>query len=139
MYSKSDLPAELQNAPSLSSFKSLLNSDLSKCPKYFYTGIRKWQIYHARLRTECSPLNYHLFRKNITNSPLCQCGLPETNYHFFFECQQYNNIRNILFHTLLAYCYVTLPILLRGDNNLKNIYPRQQTFSIVLCKLCSLR
>jgi hypothetical protein len=51
-----DLPSELQNAPSLLSFKSLLNSDLSKCPKYFYTGIRKWQI-------PCTPLNYDLFRE----------------------------------------------------------------------------
>jgi hypothetical protein len=78
-----ELPDDIQNAPSLSSFKCLLNRNIKKCPKYFYTGIRKWQIHRARLRTECSSLNHHLFRKNIVNTPLCQCGLPETNHHFF--------------------------------------------------------
>ena len=71
------LTPDQQNAPSLASFKRLIRKT-NRCPSYYYAGTRKWQIHHTRLRTECA-LNQHLFRKNIVASPLCQCGLQETN------------------------------------------------------------
>ena len=63
-------------------------------PKYFNAGSRMGQTLHARLRMECSSLNFHLYRKNIVPNPSCSCGGFESSYHFFFTCPKYSRIRN---------------------------------------------
>ena len=44
---------------------------------HYYTGCRKGQILLTRLRMNCSLLNFDLFVKNITDSPICLCGTIE--------------------------------------------------------------
>ena len=70
------LPLDTRNSEFLASFKRKLNSRITRTfvPKYYYTGNRKLQVLHTRLRTNCSSLNHDLFLKNITDSPLCRCG-----------------------------------------------------------------
>ena len=70
-------------ATSLSAFKHKLNRNIRVPPKFYFTRKRLGQIYHARLRTNCSSLNLHLFSKHLTDSPLCACGSIEDTYHFY--------------------------------------------------------
>ena len=81
-----DLPVEAHLYNTLNSFKHFLNKETARVPQHFYTGSRKAQILHTRLRTKCSSLNLDLFMKNITDSPLCSCGSVEDAQHFFFHC-----------------------------------------------------
>jgi hypothetical protein len=61
------------------------------------------------LRMQCSSLNHHLFRKNIVNSPFCQCGATETTAHFLLHCPRHNATRLRYIHT------INLPINLNTD------------------------
>ena len=79
-----NLPVAAKESDSVNSFKRFLNQNKTPVPKYYYTGSRKAQILHTRLRTNCSSLNMDLFLKNISDSPLCRCGTLENAQHFFF-------------------------------------------------------
>ena len=70
------LPLGTRNSESLASFKRKLNSRITRTfvPKYHYTGNRKLQVLHTRLRTNFSSLNHDLFLKNITDSTLYRCA-----------------------------------------------------------------
>ena len=61
-----NLTLDVRNSDSLYRFKRNLNNNDRFVPKYFYSGIRKLQILHTRLRTGCSSLNHDLFVKHIT-------------------------------------------------------------------------
>ena len=114
-----NLTDELRNAPTLDNFKSLLNRNNGKVPKYYLTGSRKAQILHTRLRTNCSSLNLHLFQKNISNSAACSCGSIESVKHYFFNCPHYHVSRNILLRNIQSICNnVTVDILLKGSSHL---------------------
>ena len=54
-----DLPGEIQNANSIAAFKYNLKrlSNVSLPPLYYSSGNRTCQIYHTRIRTNCSSLN----------------------------------------------------------------------------------
>ena len=75
LYYNSFLPSVVRELNSLSdssrftatleSYKMSLNVDTVNKPPYYYIGERLGQIYHPRLRTECSSLNEHLFRKAL--------------------------------------------------------------------------
>lgn len=108
LYSNSFLPSTLRDwntldlpvrdSSSLNIFKSRVNSnstDLTNPPKYFNNiqTSRKGQIYHARLRLECSSLSHHLFLKNIVDNPLCSCGATETASHYLLSCVKYRPLR----------------------------------------------
>ena len=80
------LPRQVQDSPSLSSFRYQLNSNLTKPPAYYTTGSRQDKINHTRIRTRCSALNQHLFSKNVVLSPLCSCVGIENSHHFLLEC-----------------------------------------------------
>ena len=88
-----DLPNDIQNAPSVASFKYKLNRNLTAPPKYYNAGSRKEQILQARLRLECSSLNSDLYRKHIVLNPSCQCGGFESAAHFLFTCPIFMNAR----------------------------------------------
>ena len=77
------LPEEIRSSASLSVFKHKLNRDSKMPSKFYFIGKRLGQIYHARLRTNCSSLNQHLFSKNLIDNPLCICGSVEDTYHYF--------------------------------------------------------
>jgi ribonuclease HI len=48
----------------------------------------------VQLRAGHSPLNDHLFKRNISDSPLCsKCKLKETTEHFLLYCSRYKNER----------------------------------------------
>ena len=98
------LSDEIKSAPNVEAFKYCLNKNLRKPPGYFSCGTCMGQVLHARLRLECSSLNSHLYRKNITESPSCSCGGFESKYHYLFTCPKYANHRNrYLPHNLQNY------------------------------------
>ncbi|KAK3096455.1 hypothetical protein FSP39_000336 [Pinctada imbricata] len=113
-----NLPDQLKLAPSLNSFKTLLNNDKRKPPKYYFFGNRQSQILHSRLRLHCSSLNADLFDNHISESNLCTCGSPETAEHFLLTCNKYSEIRNRTIDTIpLSY---SIQILLEGNNLLSD-------------------
>ncbi|MCG8046167.1 MAG: reverse transcriptase domain-containing protein [Candidatus Thiodiazotropha endolucinida] len=113
-----DLPEPTRNSPSLNIFKSRINSNITLPPSYYSTGKRIGQIYHARLRTKCSSLRQHLFSKNISDSPRCECGSVEDNHHFLLVCNKYTDLRRELFTIVSEKCQPTLNVLLYGDLSL---------------------
>ena len=97
---------------------SMLSSKKKKnvpVPKYFYTGKRKVQILHTRLRTNCSSLNLDIFIKNISDSPMCTCGSVEDTQHYFFHSINFRQQRTELFNEISQYCIPTLNLILYGD------------------------
>ena len=96
----------------------MFKSKSCSCFKLFYTVARKPQTLHTRLRTKCSSLNYDLFLKNITESPLCGCGSGEIENaeHFFLWCCLYGEFRADLQETVSQYCAISL--LLNGAETL---------------------
>ena len=75
------------------SFKKYLYQNKVNIPSYYYLGNRRVQILHSKLRLECSALNIHIFRKNLTESLLCTCGSIETPYHYFLQWSRYRTAR----------------------------------------------
>ena len=61
-------------------------------PLIYRNGKRFGQLYHARLRTDCSSL-ITPSTQNIIDSPLCICGRTETANHDLFECNRLNEFR----------------------------------------------
>ena len=124
------LSDEIRNSQTFSIFKSKLNADGVKPPSYYNYGLRTLQIYHTRLRLDCSSLNSHLHKKNIVESPLCICGDAETTKHYLLHCPQYHVPRN---QVLNDYLHMPIKTLLKGDPHLsveenENIFNAVQTF-----------
>ena len=110
-----NLSVEAKQCESVNSFKCLLQKEKKAVPKHYYTGCRKGQILLTRLRTNCSSLNFDLFVKNISDSPLCLCGSIENAQHFFFHCTMYQAQRNELINAISPYQYPSLNLFLYGD------------------------
>ncbi|MES9994334.1 MAG: reverse transcriptase family protein [Candidatus Thiodiazotropha sp.] len=122
-----NLPEETKQSASLQCFKNSLKKNTQPpVPKYYYTGSRKAQVLHTRLRTNCSSLNLHLFLKNITESPLCRCGSIENTEHFFLYCRYYQEQRDELLSVVMPYQIPTVNLFLYGDKNLS-----QQTNKVI--------
>ena len=66
-------PENIKSSRYVQIIKSNLQHQNNTKAIYYYIGTRLGQILHASLRMQCSSLNLHLFRKNIVNSPFCQC------------------------------------------------------------------
>ena len=63
---------------------------------FYYTGDRKSQILHTRLRTNCIGLNISLYQKNIVDSPMCNCGAVESTDHYmllYWSLLNWHNLR----------------------------------------------
>ena len=105
---------------SIDSFKRQISRNKTAVPKYFYTGNRKLQSLHTRLRTGCSSLNHDLFVKSISDTPLCSCrsGHVENAEHFFLSCNFYRDNRIELFRIVSQYCHASLHVFLHGDESL---------------------
>ena len=125
-----ELSEQTRNLPSIASFKREINSDIKNIPSFYFDGKRLRQIYHARLRTNCSSLNQHLFSKNIVESPLCVCGEVEDTKHFLFDCHYFQNLRHELFNNITTICQPTVNILLFGSEQL-SVIENRQIFSAV--------
>ena len=71
---RNNLSVEAKQCESVNSFKCLLQKEKKQFPSIIIQGCRRGQILLTRLCTNCSLLNFDLFVKNISNSPLCLCG-----------------------------------------------------------------
>ena len=83
-------------------------------PKYFFVGDRRPQVLH----TKCSALNYEIYLKNLTDTPLCHCGNIETSEHLFLQCRYYHRQRLEMIQTNSPLCHFTLDVLLFQDSSL---------------------
>ena len=122
LYHTSFLP---RNSPNLNIFKNSLKSNLITPPRYYNTGERLGQIYHARLRTACSPLRQHLHSKIIVDNPYCTCGDIEDTHHFLFVCHQYTDLRRDLLNSVSNICPPNLNVLICGDITLTFVQNKQ--------------
>ena len=118
------LPEEQRNATTVTSFNYQLHQPRSSIPKFYYVGERQTQIFHTRLRTKCSSLNYYIFLRNLTDSPFCRCGSIENTEHFLLQCRLYQQSR------VTILCHVTLDVLLSGDSSF-SLDINSKLFSIV--------
>ena len=93
-------------------------------------------MHHARLRTNYSSLNLHLFSKNLTDSPLCARGSIQDTYHYLFALNRFSNLRRDLLYTVSMICKSTIDVFLFGNDELlrteqnKNIFLAVQNFVI---------
>ena len=116
------LPHSTQSSDSLHQFKRLLFNRQTS-PAYYYTGPRKFQILHTRLRLGCSSLSDDLFRKNIIPSRACVCGQVETVRHYLLFCNLFSVQRNILLHKIRQLnpsLVIDANLLLTGDCTLSD-------------------
>ena len=128
-----NLPLESRNSTTLESFKSSLNKQQQKVPRYYYTGSRKGQILHTRLRLSCSSLNHDLFKCSLTETPNCACGSVETASHFLLYCPIYDRERRRFLLDLP--CAPTINNYLYGNESLtedqnKHVFLQVQRFII---------
>ena len=114
------LPDDTKNSPSVESFKHKLNSNITKPPPYYFSGSRLGQIYHARIRLNCS-LRYHLFQKNIIDNPVCECGEIENTSHFFLHCNLFGQLMHALLDRVSTYCQPTVNVFLYGNTDLTDV------------------
>ena len=89
-----NLPEAVLSADTLGAFKHFLTLVTPKVPAYYDCGDRLDQILYTRLRTECSSLNQHLFRRNLVQNPYCLCGEIENNKHFLLTCPRHTQMRS---------------------------------------------
>ena len=87
-----NLPLTTKNSESIEIFKTRIKPR-HQISAYLNYGDRNSQVLLSRLRLKCSTLNDDLFKRSLVESPSCQCGLPETTYHFFFSCPLYTEAR----------------------------------------------
>lgn len=117
-----NLPSDMKEITSVNTFKDKLKSKFDSCRTLYYYGERWAGIHHARLRIGCSKLNYDLNKNlHVIDSPQCLCGaLQETAFHFFFECPNFINERNLLLAQIDLIANPTVDIVLFGDTNLED-------------------
>ena len=115
-----ELSENIKDSTSVAAFKHKLQGTTRNPPAYFNAGKRLGQVYHARLRLNCSSLRHHLFLKNVLDNPFCECGAVEDNKHFLFECEQFSLLRQELIDTVSLICQPNLDNLLYGSENLTN-------------------
>ena len=115
------LDLSIRSSTSLHSFKKSLTVNLlSPPPSFLGFGERKLNILHTKLRYQCSPLKYDLYRVNLVDSPNCICGHPcENSFHYFCECPLFNDERRTLLQNLNAIDVdFDLEVLLFGNTQL---------------------
>lgn len=98
-----NIPPDTRDCQSLNIFKRRISNECISPPKYYYIGSRLGQVFHTRLRLNCSSLNSHLFVRNLVCSPNCTCGKIETTAHFLLECPKYSVLRQELFSCIDNY------------------------------------
>ena len=115
-----NLPNRAHVTGSLSQFKGCLQPLHLKRPDYFYTGERKEQIIHCRLRLEISDLNADLYSRHLRDDPSCACGYhSETAEHYLLYCSNFQNMRTLTLHTISQH-QLDILFLLNGNPDLNN-------------------
>ncbi len=88
-------------------------------PSFYLAGDRREQVYHTRIRNQCSNLNADLFRNHISDTSQCDCGHNvEDAEHFFFQCNRFENQRLQLFTNTRQFHPISIYKLLFGNENL---------------------
>ena len=87
------LSEEQRNSKSVASFKFTLSQTNICVTKYFFVSDKRSQVLHTRFRAKCSALNYEIYLKNLTYTPLCRCDNNETSEQFFLHCRYYHRQR----------------------------------------------
>ena len=121
------LQLSIRNSPSLNTLKLSLKKDTPEIPIMYYYGKRWAAVHHARLRMQCSKLNFDLCcRLYVRDSPICRCGTnSETARHFFMHCPLYDHIRPKLIADVTKHTVCNTETLLSGDENLSKDANRQ--------------
>ncbi len=111
-----NLPAEVQNSPTLVAFK-LVTKPKPKKRDLYYFGERLPAIHHAHTRLGCSKLNGHLCHNlRVIPNPACLCGYEiEDPIHFYLHCPLYTNERTKMNTAIAALTTVTVNNILFGD------------------------
>ena len=79
------LPVEAYQYDTLNSFKYYINKDTGQVPQNVFKPVaEKLRSCILAYAQNCSYLNFDIFMKNITDSPLCSCGTVEDAQHYFF-------------------------------------------------------
>ena len=136
-----DLDLSIRNSASLSIFSNALVPPYFKnveqrLQKTLYSfGDRFLCSMHCQLCVGCSKLNSHLYSNlRVLDSPKCSCGAAvESVHHYFFQCENYKDIRVTLMNSVSEICRVSLKLLLYGDAKLsgddnKTIFSYVQKF-----------
>ena len=89
-------------------------------PPLYYTGNRRSNAHHARLRIGCSALKFDLFDQlKVIPDPACACkGGMETAIHYFYDCHIYASQRQKMMSDLYDISKFNIGTLLYGDKNL---------------------
>ena len=106
------LPEGQRNSSTVASFKFHLNQPSTSIPKFYYVGERRSQVLHTCLRTKCSSLNYDIYLRILTVSPLCRCGKIENSEHYLLQCRLCHQPRIEILQYLSQICYVSVDVLL---------------------------
>ena len=114
-----NIPDNDKYVDSVESFKRQISRNKTPVPKYFYTGSRKLQILHTRLRTGRSSLNYDLFVKSIseTHCVLVEVVMLKTRNIFFFSYLVTFIVitESNFFRIVTQYCIASLHVFLHDD------------------------
>ena len=114
------LNQSVRNSPTLTTLKLALKKDSPEKPILFYYGERWPAVHHARLRMQCSKLNFDLcYRLYVRDNPACRCGASrESASHFLVSCPLYYDIRLALINTVNEHTVFNVETLLYGDKSL---------------------
>lgn len=94
-----NLPDELKSIQDEKLFKKRLTDPVDQA--LICHRERKLDVILARLRMECSSLNYHLKRLYVIDDARCPCGhARETVNHYFFDCPLHVHPREALMRNL---------------------------------------
>ena len=114
------LNLNIRNSTSLYIFKQSLKKEYPEKPIMYYYGKRWASVHHARLRMQCSSLNFDLCcRLYVRDNPSCRCGANnETACHFFMHCPLYKDIQTKLIADVTKHTVCNTETLLFGNENL---------------------
>jgi hypothetical protein len=111
-----NLPAHIQTSISVSQLKRFLSRDDPIIPPNYFSGERKEQLIHCKLRLGMSDLNQDMVNRHISINSSCACGSPsETAIHFLLQCPLFQDIRSTTIYKLPNQ-QQRLNILLFGSN-----------------------
>ena len=118
---------EIRNSPTVQIFKNNImkmnNINPSNTTDIFkYSLPRQLNILLTQLRNNVSDLNSDRYNDYLIQDPSCSCGCPcENKDHFFFHCNNYNNIRHHLEDIYQYVGYINTDLITNGDQLLSNI------------------
>jgi len=115
------LPTSTRSSETLPIFKRSIASKEKTNALYFY-GQRWPATHHSNLRMGCSDLNYdRCYNRHVIDNPECHCGAPrKTAYHYFMECNLYDNQRTSLRNVTERFTNFTLQAILFGRDEITN-------------------